>query len=339
MKPKGCLTGIGLLIVVLLGVSFFLPKDMNISVTEKLSASPAQLFYQINNVKNWENWSPWHRIDPEMKLIYGEKIKGEGASYTWKSDNRWVGNGAMIIDESVEARMVGTTMKFEGMDDSYADIVILSSEDGGSVVTWDLNSDYKARMPWQRYGMVFSRMMLKKSYKEGLKNLDTYIAEHPSEHEEEAASAYEIEVREVETMNVVTVHREGSIEEMIATGDSIFAEAFTEVMDIITEEGLQMAGPALALASEWNPETDTYKMDIGIPVMEGGSIIPGGTMAVASYYGPYEGTGAAHEAVYVWAEANGYTPGGPARELYITDPVEQPDTALWLTEVMYPITK
>ena len=28
------------------------------------------VYDQVNTLKNWENWSPWHKIDKGMKLTY-----------------------------------------------------------------------------------------------------------------------------------------------------------------------------------------------------------------------------------------------------------------------------
>ena len=233
MSIKGFLTAIGLLVLLLIGISFFVPKDMNLSVTEELAATPEQVFAQVNNVKNWQNWSPWFSLDPAMEITYGDIESGEGASYVWSSDKRSVGNGAMFINESVPYSKVGTTVKFEGYDDSEADFAISPSANGGSVVVWDFSSDFKANMPWEKFNIAMGRMMLKKSYSKGLAAIDAYVKEHPELPEVKADLSEAIKQTEVPSFQGITVMRSGKISELEAHGEEVFGGAFGEVMETV----------------------------------------------------------------------------------------------------------
>jgi len=340
MKLKGCLTTIGLLIVVLLGISFFLPKEMNTAVSRDLEASPEQIFAQVNNAENWKNWSPWFNLDPDMEVTYGEKTIGEGASYAWKSEKKMVGVGAMIIGESITNEKVGTILKFDGEEDSYADINISPNEGGGSTVLWDFESEYHAQMPWQRFQMTFYRMMLKDSYNKGLTAIDEYIKANPEAHlayVAETGNSTEIEIEEldVEGFNAVTVVRKGTIAEMMENGHNIYGGAFGEVAGKIEAEGLEMTGYPLAFGNLWDEEAGLFEIEIGIPVTSGGKSIEGGRALKADFYGPYEGIEKAHEALHQYMEANGLSLKGAPWENYVTDPGTELDTSKWLTEVFY----
>ena len=60
--------------------------------------APAKVvFAQINDLYNWEKWSKWHQIDPEMQLNYINHGVGEGAGYSWESNNRKAGSGQLLI--------------------------------------------------------------------------------------------------------------------------------------------------------------------------------------------------------------------------------------------------
>ena len=117
----------------------------------------------------------------------------------------------IIINESIPNEKVGTTLRFEGMDDSYADM-LYSASNGGTEVSWTFESDYSAKMPWSRYMMAFYRSMLTKSYNEGLDAIDAYVAENPEAHLADLPSNtlnITMEVKEVPGFNAVTANRKG----------------------------------------------------------------------------------------------------------------------------------
>ena len=77
-----------ILIVVIAGAIYFGTKDGSFDVSKtKVIDAPAEVVY--NNVKdfrNWEQWGPWMEEDTNMTITYAEKTEGEGASYSWKSE-------------------------------------------------------------------------------------------------------------------------------------------------------------------------------------------------------------------------------------------------------------
>lgn len=101
------------------------------------------------------------------------------------------------------------------------------------------------------------------------------------------------------------------------------------------------------------------EIDVAVPVaapvsVEGEFItetLPAGRYVTMSYFGPYEGPGLMHATrdLLIWADANGVTfdkqpedTGGErwaARiERYITDPMQEPDSAKWETELIFKTT-
>jgi effector-binding domain-containing protein len=62
-----------------------------------------------------------------------------------------------------------------------------------------------------------------------------------------------------------------------------------------------------------------------------------GQQAVVEFYGPYEKTPQAHEAIDAWMKANNHQPSGPCFEEYVTDPATEKDPNKWLTRICYPL--
>lgn len=61
--------------------------------------APEHIFPLINNFHQWEGWSPWEKIDPQLQRTYQGAEAGMGAIYEWKGNGE-VGQGRMEIVES-----------------------------------------------------------------------------------------------------------------------------------------------------------------------------------------------------------------------------------------------
>ncbi|MCZ6855544.1 MAG: GyrI-like domain-containing protein [Gammaproteobacteria bacterium] len=89
--------------------------------------------------------------------------------------------------------------------------------------------------------------------------------------------------------------------------------------------------------------TDVFTVEAGMPVAETGdgagegdiyvTELAGGSAITTDYHGPYDGLGAAHEALRTWAIDHGYQPEWGGWEIYETDPGSEPDSSKWLTRV------
>jgi hypothetical protein len=64
-----------------------------------IKAAPPVVFANVNNLRRWDDWSPWAKLDPNAKLTYSGPVEGKGASYTWTGNNK-VGEGTLTITDS-----------------------------------------------------------------------------------------------------------------------------------------------------------------------------------------------------------------------------------------------
>ncbi len=76
-----------------------------------IDASPESVYAHIVDFHNWEAWSPWEELDPEMHKTYSGPDSGVGATYTW-SGNRKVGEGSMEIKGVEEPASVKIALEF-----------------------------------------------------------------------------------------------------------------------------------------------------------------------------------------------------------------------------------
>src|ERR1043166_1982829 len=88
-----------IILIVLAAVIAVQPAEFHITRTATMAASPAAIFAQVNNLRKWEAWSPWAKLDPHAQTSYDGPRYGKGASMSW-AGNSQVGEGKMTITES-----------------------------------------------------------------------------------------------------------------------------------------------------------------------------------------------------------------------------------------------
>ncbi len=65
----------------------------------------------MNDLHNWEAWSPWAKLDPAARQTYDGPPAGVGAAFAW-SGNMQVGEGRMTITESRPNELVRLRLDF-----------------------------------------------------------------------------------------------------------------------------------------------------------------------------------------------------------------------------------
>ncbi|WP_400192941.1 SRPBCC family protein [Hymenobacter sp. B81] len=159
-------------------IGLLLPRQVRVERTLTMQAPPAAVFNQINTLRNWEAWSPWHKIDPQMQLSYAGPAAGPGASYSWLSNHRQVGNGTLRIVRAQPQQRIDTEMNFDGSGLGYASY-LLEPTAQGTKVTWSMESDMGFN-PVGRYFGLFMDEMVGQDFERGLQNLRRVVETRPT---------------------------------------------------------------------------------------------------------------------------------------------------------------
>jgi len=132
--------GIGLIVLILAFVTFVSsrPGSFRIERSALVSAPPEKVFPLINDFHQWKRWSPWEKLDPNMKTSFSGPEAGPGSSYAW-SGNGKAGEGRMTIQESKPAELVSVTLEFtKPMKATNKTKFSLSPAAGGTMVKWEM---------------------------------------------------------------------------------------------------------------------------------------------------------------------------------------------------------
>ncbi len=126
-------------VAVVLAIAASKPDSFSVERSVVISASPEQIFPHINDYHNWTAWSPWEKIDPNMKRSYSGPESGKGAKYAWVG-NGDVGEGDMEIVESDPSSKVQIKLHFvKPFEGTNTALFTMQPEGKDTKVTWAMN--------------------------------------------------------------------------------------------------------------------------------------------------------------------------------------------------------
>ncbi len=129
-----------LLVAGVLVYAAFRPDTMHVTRSATLAAPPSEVFAVVNDYRRWNEWSPWAKLDTEMKTTLEGPPTGVGAVYKW-SGNSQVGEGSISIVESVPAERIGMKLSFVRPFPGDSDVQFTFAPEGdGTKVTWAMQS-------------------------------------------------------------------------------------------------------------------------------------------------------------------------------------------------------
>src|SRR5436189_2429791 len=96
---KIILLGLAALVVVFIVIVAMRPSDFTVTRSIIIAAPPADVFVHVNDLHNWEAWSPWAKLDPNAKNTFEGPAAGTGSAMSWAGNNK-IGAGKMTIAES-----------------------------------------------------------------------------------------------------------------------------------------------------------------------------------------------------------------------------------------------
>jgi hypothetical protein len=161
------LAGILILIAAFFGVAALQPAEFSISRSVMVDAPPATVFAQINDFHKWEHWSPWAKLDPEMKTSYSGPVAGPGTSYAWEGNGQ-VGAGKMTIASSEAPSVVRIDLEFlKPMQAKNLTEFRIEPQGTGSQVTWSMSGE--RNLVSKAMGLVMSmEQMIGPDFERGL---------------------------------------------------------------------------------------------------------------------------------------------------------------------------
>ena len=138
---KIALIALAVVAVGILGVLAFAATKPDVFVVQRsasIKAPPEKIFPFINDFHQWGIWSPFEKMDPDMKRTYGPVTAGQGATYGWDG-NKNIGSGSMEIVDAPAPRKVTIKLDFTRPFEAHniAEFTLQPAGDATNV-TWSM---------------------------------------------------------------------------------------------------------------------------------------------------------------------------------------------------------
>ena len=172
------LIGVAAVIVLLVLVILTRPAAFHIERSITVAAPPENAFAQVNDLHAWQAWSPWEKLDPQMKKTFEGPPAGAGAKYAWTGNDK-VGEGRMTIEKSEKPSTVGIKLEFlKPFESTSATTFTFAPTPGGSKVTWAMDGENNFMAKAASLFMDMDKM-LGSDFEKGLADMKTAAESAP----------------------------------------------------------------------------------------------------------------------------------------------------------------
>jgi hypothetical protein len=127
---------------VLAGVVAIQPNTYKVTRALKINAPVETVFPMVRDYHRWEAWSPWAKLDPNMKVTYsGPEEGGVGSTYSWSGNDK-VGSGKMTTIEVLDGRQLKIKLDFlEPFASTSMTHFTFAPDGAGTAVTWEMSGE------------------------------------------------------------------------------------------------------------------------------------------------------------------------------------------------------
>ncbi len=148
------------------------PSEFRVARSRTIAAPLDVVYAWVNDFHTWTQWSPWERLDPDMRRELSGSPAGVGASYAW-AGNRNVGEGRMTITDATPGRSVTIRLEFmkpfAATNTAHFEFVPSGSD---TVVTWAMTGTNGFLAKAMQLVMDMDTM-IGGEFEKGLASLDT----------------------------------------------------------------------------------------------------------------------------------------------------------------------
>lgn len=161
-------------VVLILVLATFQPAEFRVTRSATLAAPALAVFSEINDFHRWQAWSPWEKMDPNLKRTFEGPASGMGSIYSWEG-NKKVGSGRMTIAASLPSELIRIRLEFlKPWESTCVTEFTFGREGSGTLVTWTMSgpNSFMAKLI-----NVFTSMdkMIGSDFEKGLANLKSAV--------------------------------------------------------------------------------------------------------------------------------------------------------------------
>lgn len=119
--------------------------DFSLSRSTRVQADAATVHALVDDFREWQKWSPWEGLDPDLRRDYTGPDRGVGSTYYW-SGNKKAGQGEMRIKESTPTSVVVDLVFLKPFKATNVTTFSLTPAGDATDVTWTMTGTRSAVM-------------------------------------------------------------------------------------------------------------------------------------------------------------------------------------------------
>ncbi len=319
------------IIVIGLVVAIFLPSQVSVTAEKEIDEPAVNLFHSLAQFDSRQDWDPWVSMDTSNVVDIKAEPGYIGSSYSWSGDK--TGTGTVKVDSVVFGKYIASSIWFGPSPDPALITWELEPAGEKTLVKWGFHTD--AKYPMGRIFLNLMKGQLQSDFQKGLDNL----AELMAEKNIKLSHMSDVEKAQLPEQKAMVAATSGSMEEVTPQMEELFGK----VMQEVEAQGLQVTGPPFSYYFDYDPENQTTSMYCGMPVAELGKpnngvlpIVMKASPAIMTLHtGPYDELSSSYNYLMEYVETNEIPVTWEALEVYLNDPMSQPYSTLWQTEIYF----
>ncbi|QDT52499.1 Polyketide cyclase / dehydrase and lipid transport [Caulifigura coniformis] len=162
----GCLV---LFAGVVLAAASTKPAIFRVERSIVVNAPPEKITPHLTDLRKWTSWSPWEKVDPDMKREYSGAESGVGAKYAWDGDDN-IGAGKLEVAEVAPEKVRFQLDFLRPMECSNSVEFLMAPEGDGTKLTWVMAGE-NTFMGKVAQVFIDVEEMCGSQFNEGLRNL------------------------------------------------------------------------------------------------------------------------------------------------------------------------
>ena len=183
---KKILIGVAVVLVALcIGIATR-PDTYRVERTATVAAPADVVFPYVNDFHQWTQWSPFEKLDPNMKRTFGGTPSGTGSVYSW-AGNGQAGEGTMTMKESAPNQHIALDLHFlKPFESTALTEFTFKPAPEGVAVTWAMSGENTILGKAISLFVSMDRMV-GKDFEQGLANLKSVAEAEAKRRADDAA--------------------------------------------------------------------------------------------------------------------------------------------------------
>jgi len=144
--------------------------DFSLSRSIRVRATSDRVHALLDDFREWQKWSPWEGLDPDLHREYTGPDHGVGSRYRW-AGNKKAGEGTMAITGSTPTSVVVDLVFLKPFKATNVTRFDLAPAGDATDVTWTMTGTRSAIMSVA--GKLYFDKAIAKDFDRGLADLKT----------------------------------------------------------------------------------------------------------------------------------------------------------------------